>query len=109
MTTRVVVAMMEHETNTFSPVPTPLERFGRGGFGVPEGAAAYQAFKGTGTGIGGLLDVADAAGWDIVTPIAGNAAPSGKVQADAYNYMSCLLYTSPSPRDATLSRMPSSA
>ena len=32
-----------------------------------------------------------------------------------YNYMSaalaltCLLYTSPSPRDATLSRMPSSA
>ena len=24
-------------------------------------------------------------------------------------FMSCLLYTSPSPRDATLSRMPSSA
>ena len=85
---RVVVAMMEHETNTFSPVPTPLERFGRGGFGVPEGTAAYERFKGTGTGIGGLLDVADGAGWDIVTPIAGNAAPSGKVQAEAYNYMS---------------------
>ncbi len=79
--------MMEHETNTFSPVPTPLERFGRGGFGVPEGADVYERFKGTGTGIGGLLDVADGAGWNIVTPIAGNAAPSGKVQADAYNYM----------------------
>ena len=26
-----------------------------------------------------------------------------------YLYISCLLYTSPSPRDATLSRMPSSA
>ena len=26
-----------------------------------------------------------------------------------YNLVSCLLYTSPSPRDATLSRMPSSA
>ena len=25
------------------------------------------------------------------------------------SYLSCLLYTSPSPRDATLSRMPSSA
>jgi len=86
--TRVVVAMMEHETNTFSPVPTPLERFGRGGLGVPEGADVYQQFKGTGTGIGGLLDAADAAGWDIVTPIAGNAAPSGRVHADAYNYMS---------------------
>ena len=87
-TTRVVVAMMEHETNTFSPVPTPLERFGRGPGVVPEGRAAYDSFKGTGTGIGGLLDVADAAGWDIVTPIAGNAAPSGRVHADAYNYMS---------------------
>ena len=30
-----------------------------------------------------------------------------KTTLDAYNY--CLLYTSPSPRDATLSRMPSSA
>ena len=27
MTLRAVVAMMEHETNTFSPVPTPLSRF----------------------------------------------------------------------------------
>ena len=26
-----------------------------------------------------------------------------------YRYVICLLYTSPSPRDATLSRMPSSA
>ena len=26
-----------------------------------------------------------------------------------FNYKGCLLYTSPSPRDATLSRMPSSA
>ena len=25
---RLLIAMMEHETNTFSPVPTPLERFG---------------------------------------------------------------------------------
>ena len=28
---------------------------------------------------------------------------------EEYSYYSCLLYTSPSPRDATLSRMPSSA
>ena len=37
-----------------------------------------------------------------------SAASKGidRVQAD---YMGCLLYTSPSPRDATLSRMPSSA
>ena len=32
-----------------------------------------------------------------------------KVYEKAYGEKACLLYTSPSPRDATLSRMPSSA
>jgi microcystin degradation protein MlrC len=82
---RAVVAMMEHETNTFSPVPTPLRRFGSPD--VPRGADAYRLFKGTGTGIGGFLDVADEAGMEIVTPIAANAAPSGPVEADAYAEM----------------------
>ena len=27
---RLVLAKMEHETNTFSPVPTPLARFAQG-------------------------------------------------------------------------------
>ena len=74
--------MMEHETNTFSPVPTPFRRFGSPN--VPRGSEAYRIFKGTGTGIGGFLDVADEAGMEIVTPIAGNAAPSGPVEANAY-------------------------
>ena len=34
--------------------------------------------------------------------------PSGSLNEVDY-FISCLLYTSPSPRDATLSRMPSSA
>ncbi len=76
--------MMEHETNTFSPVPTLYERFGRGGFGVPTGSEVYERFSGTGTGIGAFLDVADEAGMEIVSPIAANAAPSGKVDAEAY-------------------------
>ena len=32
-----------------------------------------------------------------------------RLMKDPYYYSACLLYTSPSPRDATLSRMPSSA
>ena len=36
-----------------------------------------------------------------------NALTGGR--AKVANYPGCLLYTSPSPRDATLSRMPSSA
>ena len=85
--TKVVVAMMEHETNTFSPVPTPLERFGRGGFGVARGAEVQERFAGTGTGLGAFLDVANDAGMEIVSPIAANAAPSGKVEAAAYQEM----------------------
>ena len=34
---------------------------------------------------------------------------SGKFSSNISNTNTCLLYTSPSPRDATLSRMPSSA
>ena len=34
---------------------------------------------------------------------------SGAMVVDRFLHTSCLLYTSPSPRDATLSRMPSSA
>ena len=85
MTRRVVAAMMQHETNTFSPVPTPLARFGSPE--VPTGDDVYRLFKGTGTGLGAFLDIADEEKMEIVTPIAGNAAPSGPVQADAYQTM----------------------
>lgn len=91
MTQRVVVAMMEHETNTFSPVPTPLSRFARGGGEVPTGDEVYRRFKGTGTGIGAFLDVADEAQMEIVTPVAANAAPSGPVEAEAYTTMTDLI------------------
>ncbi len=84
---RVVVAMMEHETNTFSPVPTPYERFGRGGFGVATGPAVVEHFASTGTGLGAFLDVAAANDMEIVSPLAANAAPSGKVEAAAYTRM----------------------
>ena len=38
-----------------------------------------------------------------------NEIDSMKVAVEEYDIRACLLYTSPSPRDATLSRMPSSA
>lgn len=86
---RAVVAMMEHETNTFSPVPTPLSRFGQESdpHHVPVGEEVRRRFTGTGTGLGGLLEVAEEAGMDIVTPVGGWAAPSGPVEAGAYEFM----------------------
>jgi microcystin degradation protein MlrC len=80
---RLLIAMMQHETNTFSPVPTPLARFG-GGREPPRGAEAISAYRGTGTAAGAYLDLADKERADIVFPIAANAWPSGPVEDKAY-------------------------
>ncbi|NQW09952.1 MAG: M81 family metallopeptidase [Alphaproteobacteria bacterium] len=82
---RLLVAMMKHETNTFSPVVTDLDRFMSWGGYV--GADAYKAYKGTGMPFGAYLDIAEAAGHQVVTPIAAEAMPSGKVSAEAYDFM----------------------
>ncbi|HKY94216.1 MAG TPA: M81 family metallopeptidase [Kiloniellales bacterium] len=79
---RLLIAMMEHETNTFSPVPTPLERFG-----PLYGKAAVDAFRGTGTPTGAYIDLATRAGAEIVLPIAAHASPSGPVEDGAYKIM----------------------
>ena len=84
---RLVIAQMKHETNTFSPVPTPLERFARAGGRPLEGRAVRDAFHGTGTAIGAFIDLAERAGAEAAYPIAGNAAPSAPVENDAYEAM----------------------
>ncbi len=64
---RLLIAMMKHETNTFSPVPTPLARFGRyRGPGPLYGEAAIQAYRGTGSGLGAYLDLAEREGAEVV-------------------------------------------
>lgn len=79
---RVVIAMMKHETNTFSPVPTPLERFGDGG--PAWGPAALDAYQGTATPMAAFIDLARREGADIATPVAAEAWPSGPVEDSAY-------------------------
>jgi len=83
---RLLIAMMKHETNTFSPVPTPLARFG-GGPGPLYGEAAIRAFKSTGSGLGAYLDVAERAGAEVVLPIAASAPPSRPVEDAAYKHI----------------------
>ena len=80
---RLLIAMMKHETNTFSPVPTPLARFGNGP-GPLYGEAAIRAYRGTGTGLGAYLDLAEREAADIVLPIAAGAPPSSPVEDVAY-------------------------
>ena len=42
---RILAAMLKHETNTFSPVPTDLARFRA--WGLYEGEAVKAAYRGT--------------------------------------------------------------
>lgn len=85
--TRVVVAQMSHETNTFSPVVTDLARFSRGGAEPPAGDEAIRTFRGTATGLGGYLAVCEENGFDVVLPIAAGAAPSGPVEDAAFEHI----------------------
>src|SRR5437868_3360430 len=82
---RVVVAMMQHETNTFSPVPTPLARFGNDG--PLFGRAAYAAHKDAASAMGAFIALAEAAGAEVATPLAASAPPSGPVEEAAYRTM----------------------
>ena len=84
---RLVIAQMKHETNTFSPVPTPLARFAHGAPLPLEGPAVRDAYKGTGTALGAFIDLADQAGAEAVFPVAGNAAPSAPVDDEAFEAM----------------------
>ena len=79
---KIVIAQMQHETNTFSPVPTPWEAFGNNGPFL--GKAAYDAMKGTRLPMAAFIDLAEAAGAQIATPIAAWANPSGPVDSNAY-------------------------
>jgi len=84
---RLVIAQVKHETNTFSPVPTPLARFAHGAPLPLEGPAVRDAYKGTGTALGAFIDLAEQAGAEAVYPVAGNAAPSAPVEDEAYEAM----------------------
>ena len=82
---KIVIAMMMHETNTFSPVPTPIESFGR--MGAMSGPAAIAELTGTNTQAGGFIGVAQEIGAEFTLPMAASANPSGLVQKAAYEQM----------------------
>ncbi|WP_028205896.1 M81 family metallopeptidase [Paraburkholderia nodosa] len=88
---RLLLAMFKHETNTFSPVPTPFERFFRRTGGAISGEAALEVYRGTGGALGAYIDVADELGAQIVLPVAADAFPSGPVHDDAYRRITALI------------------
>ena len=69
---KLVIAMMQHETNTFSPLPTTFADFGRAiGFDQPpSGKAIIDTFRGSDMAIGAFLDHAIQTNAEIHAPIA---------------------------------------
>lgn len=94
---RILIARFSHETNTFSPVPTPLAAFD-----PLFGDDAREGFRGTRTAMGAFIDQAERLGASVLTPVAATANPSGTVHAQAYEELSQRIVDAASSCDAML-------
>jgi len=79
---KIVAARLNHETNTFSPVATPLSAFGADG--PTFGAAALAQGRGTRTGLGAFIAAAEARGDTVEVACNATANPSGRVDDAAF-------------------------
>ncbi len=84
MARRFVTAVMRHETNTFSPVPTPVADFGRVGptDGPARGKDALRVYRDTNNPVAAFIDLAAAQDAELVFAIAANAHPSAPAPDD---------------------------
>ena len=80
---KILIARLNHETNTFSPVATPLSAFNPTFDGD-----AYRDNKGMQTAMSAFIDLAEQIGATLVTPVSASANPSGRVAAAAYDELS---------------------
>jgi microcystin degradation protein MlrC len=78
---RVVVACIEQETNSFSPIPSPLSRFGRKS-GPYFGREGLEEFQNTRISFAALVQAARSWGAEIDVPVVGRCATGAPV-ADA--------------------------
>ncbi|MEG2817298.1 MAG: M81 family metallopeptidase, partial [Comamonas sp.] len=87
---RFVIALMRHETNTFSPIATPLTAFNRGSDtnGPAVGENAIRSCEGTNNAAAAFIDIVRRQGDEFVMALLGNAVPSGIVTAEAFEFMS---------------------
>ncbi|MGI9319215.1 MAG: M81 family metallopeptidase [bacterium] len=83
---RCVVALMQHETNTFSPLTTPLHTFASGvGLDLPpRGNQAIEIYGKAGFAFSAMIDAATERNAEISIPIAAYAEPSGRVEDSAF-------------------------
>jgi microcystin degradation protein MlrC len=79
------LAMMSHETNTFSTIPTDRAQFEARD--LRYGGEIVEHFRGTGTCLGGRIGAAARRGLALVPSVAAAASPAGRVTRDIYEHV----------------------
>jgi microcystin degradation protein MlrC len=82
---RLFLAMMSHETNTFSNIPTDRGQFEKRN--LHYGGEIVETFRGTGTCLGGMIAAAERLGATLVPSVAAAASPAGRVTKDIYEHV----------------------
>jgi microcystin degradation protein MlrC len=82
---RFFLAMLSHETNTFSNVPTDRAQFEARDLSY--GGEIVERFRGTGTCLGGMIGAAERLGVTLVPSVAAAASPAGYVTRDIYEHV----------------------
>ena len=87
---RIASGGVQHETNTFSRIPTTLADFVRDsncGEALAGGDTIFDRFRGTGSIHGGYISGAEAAGFELMPLLCARAQPSGLVEEAAFETM----------------------
>ena len=79
---RVFIAMLSHETNTFKTIATDRRQFETRE--LRYGGEILEAYRGTGTCLGGMIDGASARGLALLPSLAAGASPAGRVTRSFY-------------------------
>jgi microcystin degradation protein MlrC len=87
--TRVLLAEIMHETNTFNRIATVKADFETRYW--HEGLEQARVLADTNTEIAGFLEAAGRYGWDMAVPLAASASPSGPMAADDWTRVKQLI------------------
>ena len=79
---QILIGGVQHETNTFSPLPTDFDSFRRQQFAT--GEDLIRRYRGTGTELVGMIDKASRLGMRLAPTVFAAATPSGIVRRDAF-------------------------
>ena len=82
---RFFLAMMSHETNTFSNVPTDRAQFDARD--LCYGGEIVERYRGTGTCLGGMIGAAERLGATLLPSVAASASPAGYVTRDIFEHV----------------------